>query len=155
MSRWMISCLWAIESAPHLRADLRDLLGVERAVAAHAALKIGAVKQLHHDVIGVAILAPVVDAYDVGALQGCCCLGFLLEARGERGVSCILGQHDFDRYGTVQNLVLSTENRGHATGSDLLLKEVPSSQQALLLRHSYSSHFKCIECILFIYHHAP
>ena len=55
------------ERGADLRANLGDLLGVERAVAADAALEVGAAQVLHNDVIGVAVLAPIVDAHDVRA----------------------------------------------------------------------------------------
>ena len=102
------------EGGADLRANLGDLLGVKRAVAADAALKVRAAQVFHDDVIGVAILAPVIDADNVGALQAGRRLGLLLEARGERGVAGVLRQHDLDRDGTVQNLILRTVDGGHA-----------------------------------------
>ena len=73
-----------------LRADLGDLLGVEGAVALDAALKVGSAQVLHDDVIGVAVLAPIVDAHDIGGGQAGRCLGLLLKAGGEGGVAGIL-----------------------------------------------------------------
>ena len=68
MSRWMISCLWATEApGADLRVDLRaTFLGSRAPWLLMPLLKVGAAQVLHDDVIGVAVLAPIVDAHDIG-----------------------------------------------------------------------------------------
>ena len=129
------------ERGADLAADLRDLLGVERAVAADAALEVGAAQVFHHDEIGVAVAAPVIDAHDVGALQAGGRLGLLLEAGGEGGVAGVLRQHDLHGDGAVEHLVLCAVDGRHAARSDLVLEEVPSSQYARFF-HSLTPHPK-------------
>ena len=119
-----------------LRADLGDLLGVEGAVALDAALKVGAAQVLHDDVIGVAVLAPIVDAHDIGGGETGCCLGLLLKACGEGCVASILRQHDLDGYRAVEDLVLRTEDGRHAACPHLILEEVSSPEDPLF--HSCS-----------------
>ena len=119
-----------------LRADLGDLLGVEGAVALDAALKVGAAQVLHDDVIGVAVLAPIVDAHDIGGGETGCCLGLLLKAGGEGGVAGILRQHDLDGNRAVEDLILRTEDGRHAARSHLILEEVSSPEDPLF--HSCS-----------------
>ena len=119
-----------------LRADLRDLLGIEGAVALDAALKVGTAQVLHDDVIGVAILAPVVDAHDIGGGQAGRCLGLLLKAGGEGGVAGILRQHDLDGNRAVEDLILCTEDGRHTARSHLILEEVSSPEDPLF--HSCS-----------------
>ena len=119
-----------------LRADLCDLLGIEGAVALDAALKVGTAQVLHDDVIGVAVLAPVVDAHDIGGGQAGRCLGLLLKAGGEGGVAGILRQHDLDGNRAVEDLILCTEDGRHTARSHLILKEVSSPEDPLF--HSCS-----------------
>ena len=119
-----------------LRADLRDLLGIEGAVALDAALKVGTAQVLHDDVIGVAVLAPVVDAHDIGGGQAGSCLGLLLKAGGEGGVAGILRQHDLDGNRAVEDLILCTEDGRHTARSHLILEEVSSPEDPLF--HSCS-----------------
>ena len=128
------------ERPADLGADLGDLLGVEGPVAADAALEVGAAQVLHDDVVRVAVLTPVVHADDIGALQTCGRLRLLLKARRERRVAGILRQHDLDRDGAVQDLVLSAEHARHASVANFVLEQVPASKYALSLCHlSYSS----------------
>ena len=119
-----------------LRADLRDLFGVEGAVALDAALEVGTAQILHDDVIGVAVLAPIVDAYDIGGGEAGCCLGLLLKTRGEGGVAGVLRQHDLDGYRAVEDLILRTVDGRHAACSHLILEEVSSPEDPLF--HSCS-----------------
>ena len=119
-----------------LRADLRDLLWIEGAVALDAALKVGTAQVLHDDVVGIAILAPIVDAHDIGGGETCCCLGLLLKAGGEGGVAGILRQHDLDGNRAVEDLILRTEDGRHAARSHLILEEVSSPEDPLF--HSCS-----------------
>ena len=111
-----------------LGADLGDLLAVERAMLADAALEVGAAQVLHDDVVGVGVLAPVVDAHDVGALQRRGGLGLLLEARRERGVVRVLGQHGLYRHRAPEHLVEPAVDRGHAARADLVLDLVASAE---------------------------
>ncbi|VWM24260.1 Uncharacterised protein [Collinsella intestinalis] len=127
------------EGAADLRADLGDLLGIEGAMAAHAALEVGAAQVLHDDVVRVAVFAPVVHAHDVGALQTGCGLRLLLEASGEGGVPGVLGQHDLHGNGAVEHLVLRAIHAGHAAVSDLILEQVPSSKYTLSVWHVFNS----------------
>ncbi len=108
--------------------DLRDLLAVQRAVLADAALEVGAAQVLHHDVVGVAVLAPVVDRDDVRALQRGGRLRLLLEARGKGGVGRILRQHRLDGHGAPEHLVEAAVHDGHATGADLVLHFIASAE---------------------------
>ena len=108
-------------------------------MAADAALEVGAAEVLHDDEVGVAVLAPVVDADDIRALQTGGRLRLLLEARGERGIARILRQHDLDGHGAVEHLVLSAVHGGHASVADLVLQKVASSQNPLFFHFLYSS----------------
>ena len=119
-----------------LRADLSDLFGIKGAVALDAALKVGAAQVFHDDVIGVAVLAPIVDADDIGGGEAGGCLGLLLKACGKGGVAGILRQHDFDSYRAVEDLVLCTVDGRHAARSYLILEEVSSPEDPLF--HSCS-----------------
>ena len=123
------------ERAADLRADLGHLARVERTVAADAALQVGAAQILHDDVVGVAIATPVVDAHDIRAGQTGGRLRLLFEARCEGGVAGILRQHELDRHGAVQALVLRPVHHGHAARAHLVLEEVPASQKALFVCH--------------------
>ena len=116
------------ERLRNLRADLRDLLAVEGAVLADAALEVGPAQVLHDDVVGVAVLAPVVDRDDVGAVEGSRRLRLLLEARCEGRVGRILGQHRLDGDGPPQDLIHATVDRGHASRSHLVEDLVPSTK---------------------------
>ena len=105
-------------------------------MALDAALEVGAAQVLHDDVIGVAVLAPIVDAHDIGGGQAGCCLGLLLKAGGEGGVAGILRQHDLDGNRAVEDLILRTEDGRHAARSHLILEEVSSPEDPLF--HSCS-----------------
>ncbi len=69
---------------PIWRADLGDLLGSRAPWLLDAAFKVGTAQVLHDDVLGVAVLAPVVDTHDIGGGQAGSCLGLLLKSGRRR-----------------------------------------------------------------------
>ena len=91
---------------------------------ANPALQVGTAQILHNDVVGVAVLAPIVYGNDVGALQRGCGLGFLLEARGKRLVVGVLRQHDLYANRAPENLVEPSVHDGHATSADFVLNGI-------------------------------
>ena len=122
-----------------LAADLGYLLAVKRTVLAYAALEVGATQVLHDDVVGVAVLAPVVHGDDVRTLQRGGCLGLLLESCGKGGVGRILGQHRLDGDGSPQHLVQTAVDNRHAAGADSVLHGVAPAKNSFCHRHSVSS----------------
>ena len=115
------------ERLRNLRAHLGDLLAVQGAMPADAALEVGPAEVFHDDVVGVAVAPPVIDGDDVGALQRRGRLGLLLEARGERRVTRVLRQHGLDGDGPAQHLVQPAVDHGHAAGTNLVLDRVASA----------------------------
>ena len=73
---------------------------------------------LHHDVVGARLLAPVVDADDVGVVEVGGGLGLPAEALDERRVGGELGEQDLDRDRAVEQLVTREEHLGHAAAGD-------------------------------------
>ena len=110
----------------NLRANLGNLLRVECPMTADAALEVDAAQVLHDDVIGVAVLAPVVHRDDVRALQGRGRLSLLLEAGGKGLVSSILRKHGLDGHRAAEDLVHAAVNGRHASRADLVLDCVAS-----------------------------
>ena len=78
----------------NLAADFGRLALVDGAAFVDGGFKVGSAKELHDDVVGFAVKAPVVDAYDVGALQVCGRSRFLAETLGKGGVGSVLRQHN-------------------------------------------------------------
>ncbi len=108
------------EGLAHLRADLGDLALVDGAALVDGRLQVGSAHELHDDVVGAVVLAPVVHVHDVGALQVGGGGGLLLEALGEVGVGGVLGQHDLHGDQTAQHVVLRAVHLGHAADADAL-----------------------------------
>ena len=119
------------ECLADLRANLGNLAAVECAVLADAALEVRAAQVLHDDVVGVAVLAPVVDAHDVGALERRGGLRLLLEASGERGIGRVLRQHRLDGHRAAKHGVEATIDGGHTSDADLVLDGVASAENPI------------------------
>jgi hypothetical protein len=72
-----------------------------------------AVHELHHDVVRLRLLAPVVDAHDVGVVQVGGGLGLAPEALHERRVGGVLGEEHLHGDGPVEQQVPRQEDVGH------------------------------------------
>ena len=75
--------------------------------------------ELHHHVVGVAVLTEVVDADDVGVHEVRRRLGFALEAGNECVVSGELRVEDLDRDFPSKADVLSLEDIGHTAAGEM------------------------------------
>ena len=101
-----------------LAADFGRLSLIDCASFVDGGFKIGSAEELHNNVVGFAVKAPIVDAYDIGALQVSGRCRFLTETFGKGWVGCILGQHNFYGYRAAQNVVLCAVYLCHATKAD-------------------------------------
>ena len=104
----------------YLAADLGDLALIDGAALQNGALQIGAAHVFHDNEVRAVIVAPVVHVHDVGALQVGRRCGFLLEARREFGVGCVLRQHHLHSDNAAERLVLGLVDLGHAANADAL-----------------------------------
>ena len=111
-------CVRNRQGLRNLRADFGNLALVDRAALLDGGFQVGAAQELHDDVVGFAIEAPVVNAHDVGALQARRRCGLKTEAFGEGFIGSVLGQHDFNGNHTAQNLVLCTVHLGHSANTN-------------------------------------
>ena len=83
----------------------RDLCGTIRRKRTRAAQHIGhrsARYVFHHDVVGAALLAPVVDPHDVGVVEIGRRLGFATEALDKAWVVGELGEENLQRDFTIE-----------------------------------------------------
>ena len=119
------------ERLGNLGADLCDLAAVQRSVLPDAVLQVRAAQVLHDDVIGVPILAPVIDRDDIGALERCRCLCLLLEAGSKRRVCCVLGQHGLDSDSTAEDLVKAAVHCRHSACADLVLDRIAATENSV------------------------
>ena len=127
------------EGLAHLGADFGGLALVDGAALLDGGLQVGPAHELHDDVVGVVVLAPVVHVHDVGALQVCGSGGLLAEALGEIGVGGELRQHHLHGDDAAQRAVLGAVHLGHAADADAILYLVAAAKD--LARHcSLSGH---------------
>ena len=81
--------------------------------------------QLHHHVVGVAVLSPVIDGDDVGMTEVCRGLRLSPEPGYERVVGGEVGVEDLDRHPAVEHGVLGLVHIGHATTRQVRDKAIP------------------------------
>ena len=102
----------------NLTADFGCLSLIDCASFIDGGFKIGSAEELHNNVVGFAVKTPVVNAYDIGALQVSGRCRFLTETLGKGWVGCILGQHNLYGYRATQDVVLCAVYLCHATKAD-------------------------------------
>ena len=97
---------------------------------ADAALKVCTAQILHDNVVGLAVLAPVIDRDNIRTGERCCSLSFLLKTGSKGRIVCVLRQHHLDGNSTTKNLVLSAVNGGHSTGTNFVLNLVTPTEHS-------------------------
>ena len=112
------------ERPAHLHADAHRLLGGQRALAAHEALQVLAVHQLHHEVGAVGVLAAVEQAHQVRVGEARHQHGLPAEALGVLLVGDQAGVQPLDRHGPPQHGVRRPPHRGHPSTADQLVQPV-------------------------------
>src|SRR5205085_304225 len=93
------------EGGGHVGGDAGGGVGGRQALAAEDVRQALAVDVLHDDVVGRALLAPVVDAHDVGVVQVGGGLRLAAEPGDERRVAGELGEEHLDRDGAGEQQV--------------------------------------------------
>ena len=133
-SRWTTPLRWAKPRAAATSAAIAGG-GVRRrqALAAEDVGQARAVDVLHDDVVGAALLAPVVDTDDVGVVEvgGGLCLP--PEALDERRVAGELREQHLDRDRPVEQQVAGEEDLGHAPPRDPALDLVAAVEDERFL----------------------
>ena len=102
------------EGGGHLRPELG---GTRRRQYPTTTKNLGeglALHQLHHDEVRSAVLAPVKDRNNVGVREVGGGLGLPAKSFDEGGIGAQFGVENFERDGTVKELVLGAIDQGHA-----------------------------------------
>jgi hypothetical protein len=118
-----------VERGGDLAADLDDLAGRERRLAADPLLEVLALDQLHHDVVDVAVAADVVDRDDVGVAQPRGGAGLAAKALEEFGLAAELLAEDLDGDRPPEGRVLGgVDDRHPALAEDVPEPVSPAEQ---------------------------
>ena len=113
------------ERCGNFAGDLGGLHGRNATVALHDVGKRSALHVFHRDEIGAAVLAPVVDAHDVGMVQVGGGLRLAAEAFDEVWIGCELRKQDLDCNGSVEQQVARQQHVGHASAPNARFDLVP------------------------------
>ena len=113
-----------VQGGGDLAGDLGGLLGRDVAVGAQDVGQRAAVDELHGDEVRAGVLAPVVDADDVGVAEVGRGLGLAAEPLDEVGVDGELGEQHLDGDLAVEQAVAPEEHVGHAAAPDALAQLV-------------------------------
>ena len=108
----------AAERVGHVRGDLRGPVGAERSGGSQHVGHAAAHDVLHDDVVGALLLAPVVDADDVGVVEVGGGLRLPAETLHEARVVGELREQDLDRHLPVERSVSGQVDVGHAAPRD-------------------------------------
>ena len=139
MSRWSTPAVCAAPRAAAMSVAMSTAVaGGSGPSAADQVGEAAALDVLHHDEVGAVLLAPVVDADDVGVVEVGGGLGLAPEPGHEVGVVGVLGEQDLDRDRPVELQVAGEEHLGHAALAEAAVQLVAAVEDGGL-RHGGSS----------------
>jgi hypothetical protein len=130
-SRWTTPLRWAKPGGGHVGGDAGGPLRIDGAVGTDDVRDGAAVDVLHDDVVGAPLLAPVVDAHDVGVVQVGRGLGLTAEAGHERRVGGELREQDLDGHQAIEQAVAREVDLGHAAAAHPAVQFVASVEDDL------------------------
>ena len=99
---------------------------------------------LHHDVVGAALLPPVIDADDVGVVEVCRSLSLATEPLDEVGVVREFGEEHLERNLTAKETITREVDVGHAATGDVAKQFVSAVENGGSLLGHGSGAYRCM-----------